>query len=84
MLNDEEGGLRWSSRDGSPVTAAPRNTRRAGGLIHDMAGKSLSKQFKDKIWSFLTPPNHHSAPSGADTTFFPPRLQSSSVVKEIL
>lgn len=53
----------------SPVAAAPEKCQK-DRLIHDLAGGSLSKQFKDKVLSFLTPPPLRSVPSGSDTTFF--------------
>jgi len=55
-------------------------------LIHDPAGRRLSKQFKDKVSSFLKPLSLRSAHLTSDTTLFLLLLQlySSSVVKDFV
>lgn len=89
MLNDEEGVHARAAGTAHLSQLSPETPEGPPDwLIHDPAGGSLSKQFKDKVLPFLTPLplSLCSAPSVSDTTFFllPPQLNSSSVVKEIL
>lgn len=93
MLNDEEGGHARAagtahlSRPPPPPQSSPETPEGPPDrLIHDLAGRRLSKQFKDKVSSFLNPLLLCSARLTSDTTFFllPPQLRSSSVVKDFL
>lgn len=63
MLNDEEGG--------SPVAApaAAPGKRQKDWLIHDLL-MSFSKQFKDKVLSFLTPRRSALSLRGVTAHFF--------------
>lgn len=92
MLNDEEGGHAGAagtahlSRPPPPPQSSPETPEGPPDrLIHDPAGRRLSKQFKDKVSSFLNPLSLCSAGLTSDTTFFllQPQLYSS-VVKDFL
>lgn len=94
MLNDEEKGdagaagvAHLSRLSPAALRSSPETTEGAlDRLIHDPAGRRLSKQFKDKVSSFLKALSRRSARLTSDTTLFHLQLQlcSSSLVKDFL